>query len=225
MATECIAVVRGKRIRVTQLDECGAPDLAGSYVTSDGFVTATLSVEVEAGEEIIVKNADGRFCINEKSDDAIKRLNVEIDWCQVDPDLISIITGSPVELDGEDSVGFRIKEGTVDAKWALEIWTGLAGGQCEGDPCFGYLLVPFVAGSVLTGDVTVQNGETTFQTGGFTKGGSEWGVGPWNVIGTPGAEGPLDVAIAADEHALLRKVCVPPPAAVCGAQAIPGSPS
>lgn len=220
MPTQCYTTVRGKAVRVTQLDECGA--VADLFVVSDGFISVTLTAEIESGDEFIQKNANGALCVNERSPDELKRLNVNVDWCQVDPDIISLITGFPVELDGTDAVGFRVETGQNNEKWALEVWTGLSGDQCaEEGACFGYILVPFVAGAQF-GDIVVENAAATFTTTGYTEANSQWGLGPWDVIGDPAA--PLDVAIAANQIALLRKTCVAPPTAVCGSQAVP-SPS
>lgn len=218
MATRCFSVVRGKRVRVTELDACGVPVTGGSFVVSEGFIQVALTSELEDGDEYIQKNADGKLCINERAPDALKRLSVTVDWCQVDPDIISLITGYPVELDGSDSVGFRIQEGEADKRWALEVWTGLGGASCNGGSVeYGYMLLPHITGSTL-GDITIENANATFQTTGYTEGGSGWGVGPYNVIGSPA--GPLDVPISAVDHALIRVTEVAPPDAVCGAQVL-----
>lgn len=222
----CFRMVRGTRLRVTQLDECGNPD--GLYVVTKGFVQVALSSEIEAGDEFVEKNADGDLCINERSPDNLKRLTAEIDWCEVDPDLISIITGFPVE-EGEspgDSVGIRVEEGPLNSHWALEMWTRLTGGACgEDGQCYGYYLIPFLTGGMI-GDQTIANAAATFQTtGSYTSGGSGWGVGPWDVIGTDVAPTPLDDPITAVQHELLRVTCVAPPEPSCGAAAIPTSPT
>lgn len=222
MATRCFGVVRGKRVRVTELDTCGAPVTGGTgaYVVSDGFIQVEITAEIEDGDEYVQKNADGKLCINLRSPDSLKRLTATIDWCKVDPDIVNLITGYPQEMDGADAVGFRIQEGEADTNWGLELWTGLDDDTCTvaGDLEYGYLLLPYLTGSTL-GDITIENGASTFQTTGYTKGNSGWGVGPYDVIGSPA--GPLDVAIAAIDHALIRVTEVAPPAALCGAQVIP----
>lgn len=225
MPTQCFGILKGKRVRVTELDDCGAPVPGGSFVVSDGFVTVTLGAELESGDEFVQKNADGALCINQRDPDLLKRLNVTINWCRVDPDIVSLITGSPVELDGGgDTVGFRIEEGRADTKWALELWTGIAGQLCgeDGFPFYGYILLPFVLGSSF-GDLTIENAAVTFDTTGYTSGSSGWGVGPFEPIGTPDSPGPLDDAIGPLQHAVLRTVQVPPPDAECGAQTLPTS--
>lgn len=224
MTTQCFTPIRGKRARVTQLDECGNVANPGVFVVSSGFITVTLSAELESGDEYIQKNAEGKLCVNERNPDALKRLNVEVDWCMVDPDLISVITGFPVELDDTDAVGFRWKTGEFTEKWALEVWTDLAGNVCdeEGNKCYGYTLVPLVTGAAL-GDITIENSNATFQTSGYTEENPGWGVGPWDVIGSPGSAGPLAEPMGADEIGLIRVTCVPPPDPTCGSQEIPGS--
>lgn len=219
MATQCFGVVRGKRVRVTELDVCGVPVTGGSFVVSDGFVSVELTSELEDGDEYIQKNADGKLCINERAPDSLKRLNVTVTWCNVDPDIINLITGYPLEMDDSDAVGFRIQEGEADTRWALELWTGLTGAGCdeEGNVQYGYFLLPLVTGSTL-GDITIENANATFSTTGYTEGNSGWGVGPYNVVGSPAA--PLSVAIDAIDHALIRTTEVAPPAAVCGAQVL-----
>lgn len=220
------SVVRGKRVRVTELDSCGVPVWStGQYVVSEGMIQVVLSSVLEAGDEYIQKNADGRLCINERAPDNLKRLNVTIDWCDVCPDLVTLITGYPQEMDGDEPVGFRVQEGLADKRWALELWTGLGGNKCGPDgEQFGYLLVPNITGSTL-GDITVANAATTFQSMGYTEGFSGWGVGPFDVIGTEGSETPLDVPIGDSDHALLRLTSVPPPEAACEPENIPEEPT
>lgn len=218
MATRCFGVVRGTRVRVTELSTCGVPVTGGSFVVSDGFVQVEITAEIEDGDEYVQKNANGKLCINMRAPDSLKRLNVTVDWCKVDPDIMNLITGNPTELSGSDPVGFRIQEGEADARWALELWTGLDDEDCtDSDLEYGYILLPRITGSTV-GDFTVENGISTFQTTGYTEGNPGWGVGPYDVIGSPA--GPLDVAMAAIDHALIRTTVVEPPTAVCGAQII-----
>jgi hypothetical protein len=131
MAASCFGVVRGKRVRVTRLDSCGAPPAAttaNSLVTSSGFVSVAFAPDYEAGTEIIQKNANGDLCINDLSCDVFKRVRVTISFCNVDPDLYSLITGNSVEVDGAgNDVGYRVSEALACNQFALELWTGIDG--------------------------------------------------------------------------------------------------
>lgn len=217
-------MIRGKMARVTELDVCGIPQPGNSFVISKGFVQVALTSELESGDEIIVKNADGELCINDRVPDSLKRLNVAIDWCNVDPDIISVITGYPIEMDDAttdaDVVGFRVNEGFADTNWGLEVWTGLGSQQaCDAEGArYGYILVPFITGSTLGGNMTIAAAAATFQTTGYTQGNSGWGVGPYDVVGSPA--GPLADPIGPLTHALIRTTPVAPPTDACGAQTL-----
>lgn len=94
MTTKILKSVRGRRARFTRLDSAGVPVVGPcSRVVTDGFVSVVLSAEIEAGEEITLKNAWGEFCISEKSGDLIKWVNVTVKACQIDPDVLDMVGG------------------------------------------------------------------------------------------------------------------------------------
>lgn len=233
MATYCVAYVRGRRMRVTALDECGAPPAEGtpnSMAVSKGFVSVDVEVDVEDGDEFIVKNADGDLCINSRSPDAIKRLNLTMEFCQVDPGLFSLITGMELELDQApdlDVAGFRLNEGTVDTNFALEVWQGIANAECvvgEGYPS-GYNLFPWARNGVLQG-YTIENDAATFTITAWTNGGSGWGVGPYDVLlDAMGDPSPLFVPVGPTTHLIQRRSAAPLPEVVCGLQPLGGESS
>lgn len=217
MAT-CFTPVRGKVMRVTLVDECGAPD--GEYGVTAGFISVVGSADVEAGDEFIEKNANGDLCVNERSPDALKRYNVTITLCEIDPELVAMMTGFTPEYESGSSgtiVGFRAVDGVNPNRFALEVWTGLNAGACtEAGACYGYSLWPQIVGATVTGDVTIENGAATLEIAGYTEGQSQWSTGPWDVIGTNQSPTPLGVAIASNQHWLMRTTCVSPPDAECG---------
>lgn len=228
MATKCFTVVRGKRLRLTRLDECGNPPDYGtprSLVVTKGFVQVGMTAETSDGDDIEVKNADGDLCVSDKSNDQFKRWNLEIEFCEVDPDGLDITSNMRVEEDWNgDVVGNRQPEGGAEDSFALELWPGVPGEDCEpGEPTtYGYLLLPFVVPGVI-GDITIENDAATFSVSGHSRGGGGWGVGPYAVVPTDESNtpGPLSVAMASDEHHLLRTTTIAPPDPVCGAQDMP----
>lgn len=228
MATKCFSVVRGKRLRATRLDACGNPPDAGtasSLVVTKGFVSVGLSAVTEDGEEITQKNANGELCINDRSRDEFKRWDLEIELCEVDPGLVELMTQATLETDAnDDTVGIRIPEGASTESVALELWSGVPGEDCgDGPEQFGYLLLPFIIPGTL-GDITIENGATTFTMAAHTRAGGGWGSGPYDVVAdADGNASPLGTPIADDEHMLLRTTEIEPPAASCGLQDMPST--
>lgn len=224
MATIVTNDLLGKRIRVTRLDASGNVPLttvADSFIVTSGFVSVGMSFEMEDGDEIIVKRADGSLCINEKFSDSFKRATVEIELCEVNPNALTLMTNAEPYTGtvGTDVIGFTVPEGTIDKFFALELWMGLAGQGCTPGAAESsdYLLLPFV-GAGLLGGITINGTDaiTFTMTGASTKGGNAWGVGPWLVYdGGTGTFTPakLPTALDPDDHLLMIATDVPPPAA------------
>ena len=227
MAVKCYTVVRGRRMRVTRLDECGGvPDApANQNVVTSGFITVGLSAVVEEGDDIVQKNANGDLVVNDRSRNQFKRWDVSADFAYVNPALLSLMTNTRLEEDWDSNVvGVRQPEGGTVDSFALEVWTGVPGSDClPGEPAnYGYLLLPFVVGGPL-GNITIENGAATFSVSSFTRGAGGWGVGPYDVVATNSDNdaGPLSVAMAQDEHLLMRLTTIAPPDDDCAFETTP----
>ena len=220
----------GKRLRATELDMCGAvvPGTSQQVVT-DGFITVTISSETEDGNSILVRNASGAICVNERMADSFLRFTVEVEFCGVNPDLLSIVSNAePYEDAAGDVAGFTVGEGELTKAFALELWMGMAGQACapgQTGEASAYLLLPYVRSGVL-GDITIDGeNQVTFSiTNSYTVGGNDWGVGPYDVVfndeETP-APAPLPTAIDAYDHLLLVDTAVAPPPVACEAALVP----
>lgn len=189
MATRCFTPVLGKRLRATVLDTCGtppAPATPNSLIATDGFISVGLSAEVEDGNEIITRKANGQLCVNERTNDSFKRFTVTAEFCGVNPSLLAMVSNAEEYNNWAGEVaGITIGEGDITGKFALELWTGLAGAACAtgADEASGYLLLPFVNAGVI-GDLTIdgENAVSFTLNGAFTKGGNDWGTGPYDVL-------------------------------------------
>jgi hypothetical protein len=218
-------------VRVTALDECGRPVYAEEspgigelplHVVSDGVISLGYEDENEDGDEFIQKNGWGELCVNEMGNSVFKRANVTISFCNVDPELFSIVLGTELILNGAgDAIGYSKSEGLLDHGFALEGWAGVAGVECTAENIdYGYVLFPFITDGKLSSAVTFENGNTTFEMTGFTRPGVAWGVGPYDVQSdyespSPGF-GPLDPAVGSKEHYRKFISNAPIPTASCG---------
>lgn len=195
MAENCFPMVRGKKIRVTELDSCYNPTDSTvpavtpppvprpvRYVTTSGVISIALTSNIDEGDEVNVKNMDGSICVLDKPCPRFTGYNIEFTFCNVCPCLWSLITGQSTVLNAEltEPVGMRMnaKADTCLRPFALEMWTGVPGKACGATPgsgLFGYLLLPAVQPGVV-GDFTVENNSITFTvTAAVTKDGNNWG--------------------------------------------------
>lgn len=210
------STVRGTRMRVTQVDQCGTPGTgAGDSVVTDGFVTVNYSPELEDRDEILLKNAAGKICVNDTTAPQLKWYNLEMEFCKVEPDLFALLTGQTVVDDFDmESVGISIGTAVAVDGFALEVWTEIPGEACSGNAVpYGYFLVPW-AGEGIFDDFTIENDALTFTISGRSFNQHQWGSGPYDVVAsdannTPSALlDPLDP----DVHLHLQKTTIAPPA-------------
>lgn len=210
-------LVRGRMMRVTKVDGCCAPDFGpDNMVVTEGFVSVSLTANINEGEEIVVTNASGKTCVRDPAVSEFQGYTVEIQFCEVTPCLFSIVTGMPSVLDHNgDVAGFRMNSAVSlsGSGFALEVWMGVPGVACLGEAgAYGYLLLPCLQGGVV-GDFTIENAAVTFTvTGATTKDGNGWGNGPYLVVadeaGDPSAlPSPLD----GNDHLYTVFTTVAPP--------------
>jgi hypothetical protein len=135
MVAECISPIQGTRARIVRLDACGVPVTGvGSLIVFDGFVEVAVSPQYEDGTEYTLRNAQGDFCVNEVGDDLFQHDEVDIRFCAIDPDAVSITTGAEIIVTGSPvatGTGFWLKEGKVTSRWSFELW------QADSQSCTG----------------------------------------------------------------------------------------
>lgn len=225
MSSQCFSLVRGRALRATKLDGCGRVQPgARSQVTTEGFISVGLTANTEEGETISVTNAAGKVCILDEPSPSFTGYSIEVAFCGVDPELLSLMTGQKVVLnaDGTDAIGFRMNSGIslAGSGFALELWSNVPVAACDasGGSSYGYFVVPFIQGGVL-GDFTVENGAINFTlTGATSKDGNEWGVGPYDVVrDAAGTAGPLLETLDTKDHLHMQLTTVAPPVVTCGA--------
>lgn len=225
--TACTKFVQGRAMRATLLDNCGRPVIGDeSVVTSKGFISVAYTAVTDEGEEITQTNANGDTCVRVPARPSYQGEQVEIQFCEVDPDVFALLTGQRSIVDyAGNVVGFALDDSvsTADVNVALEVW---AGAQSDVDVCdnpgaqgvYGYILLPFLQGGTV-GDFTIENAAITFTvTGMVTRSGNRWGQGPYNVMLDGETPAVLAEAVVPTEHLYLATVSLAPPAAMCGAR-------
>lgn len=221
-------LLRAKMIRVTKLDGCGKPVLGpDSVVTSTGLITLGLTANTFQGTAITQENANGDRCIDDTPAPKFVNWTVALTLCGVDPNLINLLTGNPLvyndaatpEAYGIDIVS-NVDVDTIG--FAIEVWSGTPTDACTDEGLtYGYAIVPFVKGGVI-GDQSWENGAINASvTGGQSKDGSQWGVGPYDVeLDDSEAESPLLQPIGTKTHERIIPTNLAPPVEAAGATAL-----
>jgi len=232
VATECVSLSRGKMLRITKLDECGAVvEGPASTLTMKAFVSGTITPNYQDAEEITQPDANGDRCIDDRSDVALRWLDISLIVCTIDPTMINLITGDPLVLDDAaptpNTVGFRIDADlTGSASFGLELWSGVSGQACTttGFPKYGYWLFPWVK-DAQWGEWVVQNGALILTFTARAVFGGDWGVGPYDDIRrdatVPATLEPLLTPIEPTQPMHFEVTTAPLPTPACGATVLP----
>lgn len=183
MANTCPAVVQACAIRVSRLDGAGVPDPgANNLYVSDSLTQLVITPEVEEGDEFTVKNACGAVCVNVKDCDRLKRLNLTLGLCKLDPELQEIIAGGVVLTSGA-AVGYgfpKIGEVACPDGVSIELWAKryTSGGQLDPDFPYEWFVLPKTTWQ--HGARTHENGPLTIEFTGFAVENENWFDGPLN---------------------------------------------
>jgi hypothetical protein len=218
VSSQCYSSIKGLAMRATRLDSSGKWVTGSSAAAvSEGFVTINLSADVEDGEKFMKKNAAGKLCINDKDKPRLLGINLEIEFCEVDPQLFELMTGVRIlETYAGKAAGFTMAEEMAAAPHALEVWTKVAGNPTDGLQWI-YWLLPFVENGIV-GDFNIENGPMSFKMKANTETNPYWGVGPYDVVAIDSnlTAGVLLDPVESDEHLYHRLTEIAPPTAQCG---------
>lgn len=210
MPSNCISPIIATRMRIVRLDACGTivTGATGSIVTK-GFIKVEAKRVYEAGTEYLVKNAGDELCVNDKRPDKLKRIDLGITLCEVDPQAIEMMTAARLITVGGTAVGNGFSEDPNTGGWALELWQEIAGGACSGtSQQWVHHVFPWVRDGAL-GDLAFENAPQQWLVNASTKKNPNYGDGPANLWAVP---------IPANEHHAYQVTTVAPPAPACGYQ-------
>jgi len=170
--------------------------------------------QYEDGEEFFERTADGTPCVNQRDDPTLKRMQLTVDFCEVNVLATSYVIiartlGSGTPTTG---TGFAVPEGNPTNRFSLEVWQEVAGsGACDetGAQRFIYNAWPNVGASQI-GTYTVENGRSTLQFIAETRGASAF----WDdLVGASWL--PAGEFVDTDEHWVWNVTTTPPPTQAC----------
>jgi hypothetical protein len=230
MTTVCYTPFKIPRVRATLLNSCGVPVTGCSTVVTDGIISIEMTKEYEDREEFFVKNGDGVFCVRETNPPILKWINLVLTFCNVDPELVNIMSAEPLVLNDAASpvsTGYSTTEGSAaNANFALEGWTRITGSgvACTGGQEYGYVLFPWIVEGTI-GDLTLENGAANFVLNARTRSSSPWGLGPYMVDYSDNPAGsttqiPLLTPILSTQHHRMFLTRLAPPTSACGCQTL-----
>ena len=183
MAYDKARSVNGVALRVSRLDADGFI-LPGSNTvyTQKAFMSFQFTPEMEDGEEITEKNADGSICYSSQERSTLKRVTLSLSVCSPDPELEELLLGGTIFKTGDEVVGYAAPEAGSVANpdgIAIEAWSRAMDGN--GKPVAGrgfyHWVFPYGAFAP-SGDRVMENGLMANEYEGWAVGNENFGSGP-----------------------------------------------
>ena len=183
MAYDKARSVNGVALRVSRLDKDGFI-LPGSNTvyTQKAFMSFQFTPEMEEGEEITEKNADGSICYSSQERSTLKRVTLSLSVCSPDPELEELLLGGTIFKTGDEVVGYAAPEAGSVANpngIAIEAWSRAmdASGKPRAGSGFYHWVFPYGAFAP-SGDRVMENGLMSNEYEGWAVGNENFGSGP-----------------------------------------------
>lgn len=221
MAQTCYSAGCVEVGRVALIDACtNVPTAGASNGYAFGGITAvTWEPQIEDGETTTVKDMCGNICVRDLQCDQTVGYNVEITLCRPDNELVSLVTGEPVILDGEgNTIGyFQLDDSNCAPFVALELFEKLPESACTDGVKYRRIIFPKIRITQMTPER--QGPIRLLKIGGTSESalGSGYADGPFN-------DSPVDFStvMTEDQKFHMSEVYdLTAPAAACGYVTVP----
>lgn len=209
----CDLIANLDTIRVTAVNACGVPVPGEHAFVTECVGSLAMNNVLDTQDDIIYRAANGTLCGVKRGCPTLLGYDVEINFFQVSPQLVDVLTGQPIVLDsGGVPVGFDSCGVNCQTGFALEFWAELIGQNCTGGtPKFLYGVLPWITNAYLN-DLEIGAEQVAFQLLGSTRAGGGWGVGPYNVVpGVGDVPSPMLTPLGATCHRRMQTTTIAPP--------------
>lgn len=179
MTQSCPSMITACAMRITRNNSAGAPiadTVAKSRLLIAGFTQLTLAPDIEAGEEITIKNACGNVCVNRKLPDSLKGFNVTLTFCGWNSLAAEMLVGAPLLLDTDgDAIGqvWPDANNDVTKSTQIELWAVNNSPLAAGD-AYTHFLLPKTYNWQLSGQLAFANGAIQLELTGYAVKNPNW---------------------------------------------------
>lgn len=168
--------------RASRVNANGTPDVGeDSMIEKYDVIQLGLSFQIEEGAELRQKNGCDQVCLTYNGEDEVVGLDLNLELCDLDVELLELLTDSTLISDGGDSIGLMqravgtgARNGVIFEAWSKRWDTGSQDGTLP------YWHWVFPRWKPRIGDFTLQNDTTIIPVSGPAEENSGAGNGPVN---------------------------------------------
>jgi hypothetical protein len=121
---DCFESVQACMLRAAKLNPNGSPKAgATNLYVSDAVIDVGINMQITKGTKKQVKNGCGAICATLTQDDTIDGADLTLTLCQLDAELIALLTGATVVPEPNLGLEFPAPGSTLGDGASLEIWS------------------------------------------------------------------------------------------------------
>jgi hypothetical protein len=213
-------------LRVSRLSPtCGCVAGVNNAVSTSAIVRIDSTPEYEAGDDYTQKNGCGDICLSLKDCDQLKRMNLSLELCVRDMELLELLTGAHLYTQTFAPMSAQVagysRRGVGQScpdPVSVEIWSKVtsSAGSCSAadDDTPQYWRTIWPRATFTLGDVSFANEIATIELSGFAEPNPEFANGCFNDV-------PAEITLepTSPEHYFLD--AAGPPALACGYIEVP----
>lgn len=174
----CPSMITACALRITRNNAAGVPlatSVAKSRLLLAAFTNLTLAPDVEAGEEISIKNACGAVCVSRKLPDSLKGFNVTLRFCGWSTLAAEMLVGAPLLLDGSTVRGQVWPATITDTTQStqVELWA-VNSTPTSADDAYIHFVLPKTYNWQLSGNLDFTNGAIQLELSGYAEKNPNW---------------------------------------------------
>lgn len=183
MGKQCTGSVQACALRIGRLDAAGNPDVgADNLVVTDSLIEINWKLNIKAGAKFELTNGCGSTCLTFQDSDEVESVDLTMQLCILDAELIELLTGAGlVEIDNETvgwtlpPVGEKLEQRVSVEAWS-KAWDVDQQASDAGNALHHHYVWPSV--SWVMGDSGIGNSAQAIPFTGHARSNSNIGDGP-----------------------------------------------
>jgi hypothetical protein len=191
-------------IRATIIEADGTricPNVDGAAALTGGAISFNASLRIDAGQTDLQRDGDGNVCNSRTSADVVTGVDLNLELCVFDFELIETMTGGIIAVNGGVTHGWEYAKATATAPHVVfDAWARTWDGAGQATSAYAYTRLSFFNTTWVPGQISFQENALSFPLTGKGSENSNISIGPWNDIPTEfvGSFGAAWWAAAAD---------------------------
>jgi hypothetical protein len=194
-----LVAVRAARIEADGSRIC--PNVDGAAAITGGALSFSASLRIDAGQTDLQRDGDGNVCNTRTTDDVITGVDLNLELCVLDFELIETLTGGIIAVNAGETHGWEYAKATDTVPHTIvDAWARTWDGAGAATTALAYTRLSYFNTTWVPGQITFQENALSFPLTGKGSENSVISIGPFNDIPTEfvGSFGAIWWAAAAD---------------------------